>query len=51
MAMQRDDLMNRLMDWTTNGVAISDDGLTLVELDENDNETGRSIEIGGIPTE
>jgi hypothetical protein len=33
----------------TNGVAIDDGGLRIVELDQNEKETGKFIEIGGIP--
>lgn len=30
-------------------VAINDGGLTLVELDADNNETGAYLEVGGIP--
>ena len=33
----------------TSGVAIDDGGLTLVELDGNNQETEEYFEIGGIP--
>lgn len=52
MAIRRDELMNELMKWTGDFVAIDDDGLTLIELyDEGDASPVNHIEVGGIPEE
>jgi hypothetical protein len=47
--MRRDELMNTLMNWSTEYVAIDEGGLALVELTEAAEETENSIEVGGVP--
>jgi hypothetical protein len=47
--MRRDTLMNALMNFTTEFVAIDDGGLAIVETEEDGRVTENYIEVGGVP--